>query len=91
MKSLGRIAGFNILAILAYSVIVRLIAGAGRDAAIGIAILSAFAVGLHVIICLIKAGVLYSDKKKDLGKAWLLSAGIVLLVGFSTCLGNASL
>ncbi|HMI61492.1 MAG TPA: hypothetical protein VK518_11295 [Puia sp.] len=54
-------------------------------------ILSAVAVGMHVLICLVAAGGSYSNKKKDLGKAWLLSAGIVLLVGFSTCLGNASL
>lgn len=54
-------------------------------------IMSAFVIGLHVVICLIGAAKYYSDKKKDLGKAWLLTAGIVLLVGFSTCLGNANL
>ena len=91
MKSLGRIAGVNILVILVYSAIIRLFSGRGSQAGIGIAILSAVAVAMHVVLCLIAAGVYYSDKKKDLGKAWLLSAGIVLLVGFSTCLGNASL
>ena len=91
MKSLKRIAGINILVILAYSAIIRLIAGRGSQAGIGIAILSAYAVGMHVALCLIVAGGSYSTKNKDLGRAWLLSAGVVLLVGFSTCLGNASL
>ncbi|HXO74074.1 MAG TPA: hypothetical protein VN824_02565 [Puia sp.] len=95
MKSLGRIAVVNILVILAYSALIRLIAwggsGRGSEAGLGIALMSAFAVGAHVLICLVVAGVYSSDKKRDLGKAWLLSAGVVLLVGFSTCLGNASL
>jgi hypothetical protein len=95
MKSLGRIALINILVILAYSSIIRLIAWGGsrggNEAGLGIAIVSALVVGMHVLICLIGAGAYYSNKKKDLGKAWLLSAGVVLLVGFSTCLGNASL
>ena len=91
MKSLGRIALVNILVILAYSAIIRLIIGRGSEAGLGIVMLSAFAVGGHVLVCLVGAAIYYSDKKKDLGKAWLLSAGIVLLVGFSTCLGNASL
>jgi hypothetical protein len=30
-------------------------------------------------------------KNEDMGKAWFLSAGIVSLVGFSACLGNAAL
>ena len=92
MKALKTIAGINILVILAYSALIRLLSvKEGRVDGLGMMILSAFAVGGHVLICLLVAGVYYSDKKKDLGKAWLLSAGIVLLVGFSTCLGNASL
>lgn len=51
---------------------------------------SAMAVGMHVVISLTIAGVSrVSDK--DRGRAWLLASLVVLLVGFSTCLGNASL
>jgi len=91
MKSLGRIAGINILVILAYSAIILLMVGRGSEAGMGIALMSAVAVGAHVLICLVAAAMKFSDKKKELGRAWLLGAGIVLLVGFSTCLGNASL
>jgi len=93
MKSLKRIAGINLLVILVYSVLIRIMSmgGGHNEEGLAVMILSAFAVGIHVITCLIASGVSYSDKKKEVGKAWLLSAGIVLLVGFSTCLGNAAL
>lgn len=87
MKSLKSIAGYNLLAILAYSVLIRLAAGGDM----GILIISAFAVGLHVVTALVISGFYASDKKKEEARAWLLTALLVLLVGFSTCLGNAAL
>jgi hypothetical protein len=92
MKSLARIAGINLLVLLGYSILIRLLNGGGghNDGAMGILLMSAFAVGLHVVICLIVTAVEYGNKAKELGRAWLLSSGVVLVVGFSTCLGNAS-
>ncbi len=89
MKNLGKIVGTNLLILLAYSLLIRFTASA-EQRSLGIMIESAFAVGLHVFISLIIGLISYSTNK-DLGKAWLLTTGIVLLVGFSTCLGNASL
>jgi uncharacterized membrane protein len=93
MKSLKKIAGINLLVLFAYSIVIRLASmGAGsQGGSAGILIMSAFAVGLHVFICLLLTGVEYANRSKETGRAWLLSSGIVLLVGFSTCLGNASL
>ncbi len=93
MKSLKKIAGINLLVLLAYSVVIRLVSSGGgkQDTTMGILIMSAFAVGIHVFICLIVTAKAYANSSKDTGRAWLLSSGIVLLVGFSTCLGNASL
>ena len=93
MKSLLKIAGINLLVLLAYSIVIRLVyVGDGKhDASMGILIMSAFAVGIHVLACLIVTGAEFANKSKETGRAWLLSSGIVLLVGFSTCLGNASL
>lgn len=93
MKSLKKVAGINLLVLLAYSIIIRVLSSGGgaQGAAAGILIMSAFAVGIHVFICLIVTGIEYTNKSKESGRAWLLSSGIVLLVGFSTCLGNASL
>jgi hypothetical protein len=93
MKPLKKIAGINLLVLLAYSILIRVLSSGGgkQGAAMGILIMSAFAVGIHVIICLLVTVVEYGNRSKEVGRAWLLSSGIVLLVGFSTCLGNASL
>jgi hypothetical protein len=92
MNSLKKIAGINLVVILVYSALIRLANGTTADkASLGIMIMSAFAVGIHVLICLVVAGVGYLNNTKDMGRAWLLSAGIVLVIGFSVCLGNASL
>ena len=90
MKPLNKIAGINLLIMLLYSVVIRVISGGKGGGSMGILILSAFAVGIHVFICLIVAAT-NIEKKSGLGKAWLLSSGLVLLIGFSTCLGNAAL
>jgi hypothetical protein len=92
MKSLKKIAGINLAVLFAYSIVIRLVnGGSGQDGAMGIVIMSAFAVGLQVVICLVVAAMHFGNKDRALGRAWLLGSGIVLLVGFSTCLGNASL
>jgi hypothetical protein len=91
MTSLKKIAGINLVILLLYSILIRVFSGGGREASLGIMIMSAFVIGLHVLICLIITAATYGNKNKELGKAWLLSTGIVLLVGFSTCLGNAAL
>ena len=92
MNLLKKIAGFNLLAILVYSIIIRLLNYGPKhnDASLGILILSAFAVGLHVLICALISFFEFSSKRREKGRAWILSAGIVLLVGFSVCLGNAN-
>ena len=92
MNSLKKIVGINLAVLLAYSILIRVSSrGGGQDVGMGILIMSAFAVGFHVIICLIVMAMHFANRDKTLGRAWLLSSGIVLLVGFSTCLGNASL
>jgi hypothetical protein len=91
MKPLKQIAGINLAVLLAYSVLIRVVNSGGGQGSMGILIMSAFAVGIHVIICLLVTASEFANKDKVLGRAWLLSSGIILLVGFSTCLGNASL
>ena len=89
MRSLKKIAGINLVLILVYSALIRLVYGAGNNTSLSRMIMSAYAIALHILICLVLAGV-YFNKNKDMGKSWLLSAGIVLVIGFSVCLGNAS-
>ena len=78
----------NLIAILVYSLVIRI---ATRGESTGIAILSAIAVIIQVFLCLVIAVVRYRQDNNPGGRKWVLSAGMVLLVGFSTCLGNAQL
>lgn len=100
MNLLKKIAGWNLLAILVYSLVIRIISygmdrgshGTGtNDTGMAIAIFSAIAVGLHVMVCVALTIAEFASGRPASGRAWLLSSGIVLLVGFSACLGNASL
>jgi hypothetical protein len=91
MKPFKKIAGINLAVLFAYSVLIRALNGGGsHGGAMGIMLMSAVVVGFHVLICLIVSAAIFADKNRELRRAWLLSSGIVLLVGFSTCWGNAS-
>lgn len=88
MKAFKKIAGINLLALLAYSLLIRIANWRSMD---DILIESAVVIILHVMLCLICTAVEFSARRNENGRAWAWSSGIVLLVGFSTCLGNASL
>ena len=91
MNEIKKIAGINLAIILASSIVIRLIAGIsdGTEKGLGIAIISAVVVAIHVIInILLWVAFMVTNSKRS--KAFLISSGIVLLVGFSTCLANAS-
>ena len=93
MNSFKKIAGINLAVLLIYSLLIRLANhGSGRNEDyLGIMIVSAVAVGLHVLVCFIVMLWNYSSNDREAGRAWLASTGLVLLVGFSVCLGNATL
>lgn len=94
MNSFGKIVGFNLAALVAYSLIIRALSvrsGSHNDQSMDIAIASAIAVALHVIACLIVMIGAFASDRGDTGRTWLATAAVVLVVGFSVCLGNASL
>ncbi len=64
------IVGYNILTLVVYTLLFRLVDG-------GI-IMDCFVVGLHVLVCIIAAIAMKSWE-------WVLSAFLVLAIGFSTC------
>ena len=89
MKNIVPIVGINLLVLLGYSLLIHFYAD-GNERGLNIMIYSAELVALHVFVNLF-FGIANFKTNKPLGKAWLLSSGIVLLVGFSTCLGSANL
>lgn len=93
MKEVKKITSVNLIILLIYSIIIRLLLSTGHNDGklVGVLALSAVLIILHVFINLVVMIVYYAKKNNSMGKAWLLSAGILLLVGFSACLGNAML
>ena len=90
MSDLKRIVGVNLIILLLYSLLIYV--SAGRDEGeLAILLLSAFAVGGHVTILFIVALVYFFSGNMQFGKAFLLSALVVLVIGFSACLGSAAM
>ena len=48
-------------------------------------------VGLHTAVTVVISIVYFVKHNKDLGKAHLLAALVILIIGFSFCWGNAAL
>jgi hypothetical protein len=92
MKKFGKVVGMNLAGVLVYSAIFRLVDwGEGGGGLTGILLLSAIAVGLHTLVCLIISLGAFASRDNETGRIWLGTTAIVLVVGFSVCLGNASL
>lgn len=70
------IYGGNLLLLIGYNVYCRSNYDQGLDFVIGYAVL----IGLHLFVCLLLAAIF--DKFR---RAFVLSAIVVLLIGFSTC------
>jgi uncharacterized membrane protein YwzB len=93
MKNLGKIAGINLIGVLVYSSVIRIVfwSDSSQDRSMDILISSAVAVGIHVIICFLVSVIGFVTSNNETGRNWLATTGIMLLVGFSVCLGNAAL
>ena len=94
MSSFGKIVGINLAVLLVYSIIIRVLSGSstnGSDRSMGILLGSAIAVFFHLVLCLIIAVAEFLSGHRESGRRWLSAAVVVLLVGFSVCLGNAEL
>jgi hypothetical protein len=88
MNPLKKVAGYNLLAVLVYSTVIHF---AINGDSLSVLLFSAVAVGIQVVICIVISLGFFASQNREWGRAWLLGAGIVLLIGFSTCLGNAAL
>jgi hypothetical protein len=84
MKREHVILAANLGVLLLYMVLVRF-SVEGSEKELGIMIFSAFLIGVHVLVNLMLAALVGQNKK-----AFLLSALLVLLIGFSTCIYGAS-
>jgi predicted transporter len=93
MKKFGKIVGINLIGLIVYSLVIRIAARyeSSQGRSDEILLDSAIAVGIHVIICLLVSLGTFASRDNENGRNWLGTAGVVLVVGFSVCLGNAAL
>ena len=92
MNETKKVVGINLLIMLLYNIIVHLAYMKDRsEGGLSILLTLVFVVGIHVVINLILAAIYSGPKYNKLSKAFLISSGIVLLVGFSSCWANASI
>jgi hypothetical protein len=93
MNSIKKVAGINLLILIAYTLLINLVGnggGGGGEAGLGVAILMMIAVILHVGVLLLAMLIFFLSKKNVEGRTFLLSALIILVIGFSACLGSMS-
>ncbi len=90
MNDTKKIAGINLLIMLVYNIVIHF-ANSGTEKGLGILILCAVLVGIQVITNLILCAIASGMKNSSRSKAYLISSGIVLLIGFSSCFANASI
>ena len=92
MNQIQKLLRNNMLILLTYTALSGISSMGSRDHnGLGAMILMALAVGLHTLVLLAVSIVKFIRYDKAGGKAYLLSALLVLLIGFSACYGVAAL
>ena len=92
MKNFRKIIGINLLILLAYNVLFFASSfSSGITAIYTFSIYIILSITAQVLTNFILALYFFSVKKGDIGKSYLLSTAVVLIIGFSTCLGGVSL
>lgn len=90
MKEITKVVGFNLVILLAYSIVLGLVFQNDQDY-LGFPIYMMFAIGIQTIICFFTAIVFFILNKSDYGLAFIIAFLIVPLVGASFCFGGAAL
>jgi hypothetical protein len=90
MSELKWVAGINLAILLIYSLLIRVVSGVS-EGQLTILVASAFAIGVQVIFNIFVSIVFFIMRKNELGKSFLVGSALVLVLGFSVCMGNALL
>ena len=88
-QKIQKIVGINLLILLVYTILIHAFNITNHhDKVLEIAFSLMFAIGLHTLINFALSIGYFITKKNDLGKAFLLSTAVVLVIGFSGCYGS---
>ena len=92
MKLRKKLIYINLGLLLIYTILIIFVSfKGGRENEINRLVLMASAIFYHILINLILGAIFYFDGKKEVGKAFLLSASVVLLIGFSSCIASVNI
>jgi hypothetical protein len=80
MEKLGKIAGYNILFIFAYDIILRL-----ATDNMSVMFISMILIILQVLYNFIASITYYSSKQTRLGNSYMLTTFLVLIIGIGVC------
>ncbi|HXP49674.1 MAG TPA: hypothetical protein VN922_06970 [Bacteroidia bacterium] len=83
MKDLNKIAGLNILFIIVYSIVIRFAWDKSTEVVVAMCL-----VPIQVLANFITSMSYYGNRKTELGNSYLLTAFLVLIIGFGACLTN---
>ena len=89
MKHFKKIAGYNLLIMLGLALILALAfrKESGQYGPMSFMVFYMVVIGGQVVINLLTSISLFATKKPGMGKSFLLTSLILLLVGFSSCFG----
>jgi hypothetical protein len=90
MNSLKKIGGYNLLILLVYTILVSVLS-TGNQWQMSFMIFMSVLIALHVGINFIVSLIFFVQRNKIMGRNYLLSALLILVIGFSTCFGIASI
>ena len=85
MREVKRVTGFNLALLIGYSAFFGLGARFGGGNGLEIGMIYGIIFFAHFIINIAASSTQFNAGNKALGRAHLLSAGVILLIGFSTC------
>lgn len=90
MNDLKKTGGYNLLILVFYTVLVSVFSK-GNQWQMNVMILLAMLISVQVGINLFLSLIFFLKRDKVKGKNFLLSALLILIIGFSTCYGLASI
>jgi uncharacterized membrane protein YozB (DUF420 family) len=90
MNDLKKTGGYNLFILVVYTILVSVFSK-GNQWQMNVMILLAMLISVQVGINLLLSLIFFLKREKVRGRNFLLSAFLILIIGFSTCYGLASI
>ena len=94
MKNFGKIMGYNMLILLGYTIAIQILGMTSTskyEKSSYILMAMILPVALHVLVNFILMIINFAHANYEIGKSYLLSTFLVLIIGFSACWGSSAI